>query len=113
MLGQSRRITQGYGSARPRTISNGGDPTGIVDSVSWSSWGGPKAVGTGTGYYDPPDQPVAKSVPEKATVVAFNLTTCDGKYMYRDIEWYFPASGGKFDPNTYLDACSWTWQGNR
>lgn len=111
MLGQSRGITKGYGSARPRTIDNGGDPTGRVEDISWSSWGGPKAIGTGMAYYDPPNEPVAMSVRETATVVAFHLTTCDGTFVYEDVEWYFPEHGGKFDPTTYLDACSWTWQG--
>lgn len=111
MLGKATRITRGYGTARPRTTSTGGDPTGIVDNIAWSSWGGARAIGSGMGYYDPPGKPVSRSVREKATVVAFHLTTCDGTYMYENVEFYFPESGGKFDPTTYLDACSWTWQG--
>lgn len=109
VLGESRGITQGYGSAQPTEISNGGDPTGIVTNVSWQSWGGPQAVGTGTGYYDPPNVPVAQSTPEQATVVAFDLGTCDGLYMYQAIEWYFPSSGGSFDASSYLNVCSWTY----
>lgn len=58
VLGQSRGVTEGYGSARPTTISNDGDPTGIVTNVSWQSWGGPEALATATGYYDPPNVPV-------------------------------------------------------
>jgi len=109
VLGQSRGATQGYGSVRPSTISNGGDPTGIVTDVSWTSWGGSQAVGTGTGYYDPPGVPVSNAIKEQATVVAFDLGTCDGRYMYQAIEWYFPASGGSFQPATYLNVCSWTY----
>jgi hypothetical protein len=109
VLGQSRGATEGYGSARPATISNGGDPTGIVTDLSWQSWGGPQAVGTGTGYYDPPNAPVSQAIQERATVVAFDLGTCGGLYMYQAIEWYFPASGGSFDASSYLNVCSWTY----
>jgi hypothetical protein len=109
VLGQSRGVTEGYGSVRPATISNGGDPAGIVMNVTWQSWGGAQAVGTGTGYYDPPNTPVAESKAEQATVVAFDLGTCDGLYMYQAIEWYFPASGGSFDASSYLNICSWTY----
>jgi hypothetical protein len=112
VLGQSRTITRGYGSVRPATLNNGGDPTGIVTNLSWQSWGGPKAVGTGTGYYDPPNLPVAQAIREKATVVAFDLGTCAGHYMYQAVEWYFPESGGSFSATTYLDVCSWTYQGS-
>jgi len=109
VLGEGRGITEGYGSIRPATISNGGDSTGLVLNVSWQSWGGPKAVGTGTGYYAPPNTPLAQAKAEHATVVAFNPGTCDGLYMYQDIEWYFPASGGSFNAGSYLNVCSWTY----
>lgn len=99
----------GYGSTRPASISNGGDPTGIVTNVSWQSWGGAQAMGTGTGYYDPPNVPVSQSQPEQATIVAFDLGTCGGQYMYRAIEWYFPAFGGSFNASNYLNICSWTF----
>src|SRR5262245_57756128 len=108
ILGLSRGATEGYGSARPSTISNGGDPTGVVMNVSWQSWGGPQAVGTGTGYYDPPNVPVDQSTSEQATIVAFDLGTCDGRYMYQAIEWYFPESGGSFTASNYLNTRLWT-----
>lgn len=111
VLGQSRASTQGYGSVRPSSLSNGGDPTGIVTNLSWQSWGGSQAVGTGMGYYDPPNVPVDQATKEEATVVAFNLGTCSGVYMYQAIEWYFPESGGSFNPASYLDVCSWTDHG--
>jgi hypothetical protein len=110
VLGQSRSGTQGYGLVRPSTLNNGGDPTGIVTNLSWQSWGGSKAVGTGTAYYEPPNEPVSQSTAEQATVVAFDLGTCGGQYMYQAVEWYFPESGGSFDSATYLDVCSWTYQ---
>lgn len=61
------------------------------------------------GYYLPPNTPTSRATKEKATVVAFDLGTCDGQYMYQAIEWYFPESGGSFDPNSYLNICAWTY----
>lgn len=76
--------------------------------MSWRSWGGPRAVATGVGYYDPPGVPVDRSVKERATVVAFDLGTCSGRRVYRAIEWYFPESGGSFSRSRYRNICSWT-----
>jgi hypothetical protein len=110
VLGVSRGVTRGYGSARPSSISNGGDPTGVVTDLTWESWGQSRAVGTGTAYYDPPGVPVAEATPERATVVAFDLGTCSGRYMYQAIEWYFPESGQAFSVTAYIDICSWTYR---
>lgn len=52
---------------------------------------------------------MSQSVRERATVVAFDLETCEGQYMYQAIEWYFPESGGSFSPGNYLDVCAWTY----
>jgi hypothetical protein len=91
---------QGYGEVRPVTIFNGGDPTGYITDVQWSSWGSTTATGTGVAqYYDPTTQIVADSRPESANVVAFNLGTCKGKLMYQAVTWYFPQHGEHFDPN--------------
>jgi hypothetical protein len=37
----------GWGTAHPREIFNGGDPSGLVTHIRWSSWGGPSASGRG------------------------------------------------------------------
>ena len=50
---------QGFGQARPATVYNGGDPTGRVTAVTWNSWGGPTAVGTGMSDWVGPTQSVA------------------------------------------------------
>ena len=97
---------QGYGQVRPATIFNGGDPTGLVQSVTWSSWGGASAVGTGTAEYVGPGQSVADGTEARAEVVAFRLGSCAGKKAYRAIEWYFPAHGQHFDPTRYIDTCT-------
>jgi hypothetical protein len=53
---------EGWGTVRPPTIFNGGDPSGLVSDIHWSSWGGPTAIGWGRnpifkpggGYYAHP-----------------------------------------------------------
>jgi hypothetical protein len=38
---------EGWGSMEPGTIFNGGDPSGLISEVHWSSWGGAFALGRG------------------------------------------------------------------
>jgi hypothetical protein len=102
---------EGYGQVKPSKIFNGGDPTGLVSHVVWSSWGGAQASGTGTSDYVGPNQAVLDGTEEPATVVAFDLGTCDGKLMYQAIEWYFPQHGQSFNPNTYQDICTGSYVG--
>jgi hypothetical protein len=104
---------EGYGTARPSKISNGGDPTGIVVDVTWDSWGGPRAIGQGISTYVAPNQTVAEGTQQPATVVAFHLGRCDGKPAYRAIEWYFPQHGGTFDPDHYIEICTGDYVDNR
>ncbi len=74
---------RGYGTVRPARVFNGGDPTGDIWDITWSSWGGEQATGAGTSYWVPPGAGVAGSVKEPATIVAYNLGTCDGQLMYQ------------------------------
>jgi hypothetical protein len=103
---------QGFGLVRPSTVFNGGDPSGLVLSVVWGSWGGPRAVGTGISDYSAPNQSVAGGTRLPATIVAFNLGTCDGKLMYQAVEWYFPERGQIFDPTTYENICTGSYVPN-
>jgi hypothetical protein len=100
---------EGFGQVKPSKIFNGGDPTGLVTHVAWKSWGGARAVATGISDYVAPNQSVADGTEEAATVVAFNLGTCDGKLMYRAVEWYFPQHKQAFDPSHYEDICTGTY----
>jgi len=38
---------KGWGAVRPSEIFNGGDPSGLVTRIHWSSWGAAVAAGTG------------------------------------------------------------------
>jgi hypothetical protein len=103
--------SSGFGQVKPAKIFNGGDPTGLVTNVVWSSWGGAQATATGSSEYVGPNQSVAQGTEETATVVAFNLGTCDGKLMYQAVEWYFPQHGQAFNPNQYENICTGSYVG--
>jgi hypothetical protein len=96
---------QGFGKIRPSVISNGGSPSGTVTNIHWDSWGDPRAVGTGTGWIPPGFQTDPDGSFEQATVVAFDLGDCDGRPMYRAVQWFYPSRGDSFDPRTYQDIC--------
>jgi hypothetical protein len=38
---------QGFGTVRPREIFNGGDPSGLVQNITWRHWGSAVAIGWG------------------------------------------------------------------
>jgi hypothetical protein len=91
---------------RPTTVFNGGDPTGLVSGIRWSSWGGAQAIGTGRSDYVGPHQSVAAGSQEPARIVAFRLGICRGRRAYDAVEWYFPEHGQHFSPGSYIDACT-------
>ncbi len=83
----------GFGRVKPTEVSLGGDPTGTITGITWRSWGGSQATGTGTSTYVGPGQTVAQGTPETATVVAFDLGTCMSAPAYQQVTWYFPQHG--------------------
>ncbi len=101
------RTSIGLGSARPRTVSGGGDPASAIDSITWRSWGGPTARGRGVGCYVPPGKPIASCVRRPVEVIATRLGTCDGRRAYEDLGWWFPTEGQVFDATAdfYLRGC--------
>jgi len=115
VLGRSAGLfghnSQGFGEVRPATVFNGGDPTGLVMDITWSSWGGSTAIGTGTSDYVGPNQTVAGGTQEKVRIVAFDLGTCGGTLMYQAVEWYFPQHGQNFNPSQYEDICTGSYVG--
>jgi hypothetical protein len=98
----------GFGQVRPAEISLGGDPTGLVTGVTWQSWGGSQATGTGTSTYVGPNQSVAQGTQEMATVVASDLGTCGGNPAYQQVKWYFPQQGETLSTgaNSTINACT-------
>jgi hypothetical protein len=95
----------GFGQVEPREVYNGGDPTGLVTSITWHGWGQAQAVGAGRGTYVAPGQAVAAGKIEPVRIVAFDLGTCNGRYMYAAVEWYFPQHGQAFNGTQFEDVC--------
>jgi hypothetical protein len=83
----------GFGEVKPAEISLGGDPTGILSRITWHSWGGSQATGTGTSTYVGPGQTVAQGTGQTATVVAYDPGTCNGVPAYQQVVWYYPQHG--------------------
>ncbi len=98
----------GFGQVTPTEISLGGDPTGVLTGITWQSWGASQATGTGMSTYVAPGQAVAQGTQETATVVAFDLGTCQGARAYQQVTWYFPQHGQTPSDNgaSPIDACS-------
>jgi hypothetical protein len=71
----------GWGSIRPKLISNGGDASGTLLHVHWSSWGGAVAHGSARhpifrpagGYY---------RKPVVAELKAIRIGSCEGRRAY-------------------------------
>lgn len=101
---------KGYGHAKPRTIFNGGDPTGLVRQINWSSWGGRRAVGWGTGFWVRPRRIAAQGQFEKgAEIVLFHLGRCHARRAYDAIEWFWPRHRQHFRLHTYINPCNGTY----
>jgi hypothetical protein len=96
---------KGFGTVKPKTVFLGGDPTGLFSHLSWKNWGKPKATGHGTGFYDPPNKPVAASVKAKVTLVASSLGQCNGTLAYRRLAVSFRYHG-RNHAGTSLRICS-------
>jgi hypothetical protein len=111
MAGVFAHGSVGFGQVRPAEVFNGGDPTGLINKITWQSWGGAIATGTGTSTYVGPNQSVAAGQPAPATIVAFDLGTCNGTYMYQAVEWFFPQHGQSFNARVYENVCTGSYVG--
>ena len=99
--------SKGFGTVRPPVVSGGGDPTSTVDGITWRSWGGRTARGSGMACFVPQGAPVSACERERVEVVASGLGTCAGMRAYEDFGWYFPDEGQRFDPDAdfYIRGC--------
>jgi hypothetical protein len=65
----------GWGTAHPKRIFNGGDPSGLVVTIKWTGWGKKTATGHGLGYaFKPSGGYYAK--PVKTILKASHLGHC-------------------------------------
>ena len=86
----------GDGGVRPEGISTSGvGATNGVTKIAWRSWGGRTAVGAGRGCVLKGTGIEANCRVTRATVVAYDLSTCAGKPAYLAVTWYFPSLGQK------------------
>ena len=93
-------IGKGFGQVRPREIDVTGDFEGHVLDITWHSWGGPRATGTGRGLWVPRSaRSLSQGKLAPVAIVAFDLGPCSGRYAYRSVEWYFPQHGQSFNPS--------------
>jgi hypothetical protein len=83
------RGTKGFGKVRPREIYYGGDPTGLVCRIRWTSWGGRTARGYGTGWYVSGSEDVAQGHTAVAVVVVSKLRTWHHRPAYLHLHWSF------------------------
>jgi len=83
---------KGFGAVKPRTVYLGGDPTGLVKSISWPRWGTRGPWGYGTGWC--PGSSVASGHPCQAALRASNLGLCHGQRAYRKLAFYFKTGPG-------------------
>jgi len=101
----------GLGKVRPRRIDFNGDPTSFVRRITWHSWGGLRAKGTGRAVWVPPGQPTSNGRIQNATIVGFHRGMCDGTFMYKAVEWYFPQHHQHFTIHHYANVCAGHWVG--
>ncbi|MGI6795727.1 hypothetical protein [Gordonia sihwensis] len=104
VLGSMPSNGKGYGTSRPTEVYAGGSPTSRITNITWSSWGGDRAEGTGTGTYRV-DGRVGREQYIPATVVASNIGMCNGKRAYLTIAWYFPSKGETASAGREMKTC--------
>jgi hypothetical protein len=98
---------EGFGQVRPATVHFGGDPTSLVSTITWQSWGGSEATGTGVSDFVGPNTATLDGKLEQVTIVASDLGNCpDGTYGYRKANWYFPEEGQQLGPAIAYDTCT-------
>ncbi|HTW18655.1 MAG TPA: hypothetical protein VME70_00405 [Mycobacteriales bacterium] len=90
--------SKGWGTARPKTLFNGGDPSGDITHIHWTSWGGKTAHGRGKnsvvkpagGYYH-------KQVTIRLRATDLGTCKSSGKRAYRHLWFKEPSKpGGPF-----------------
>jgi len=104
---------EGWGTLKPSTIYNGGAPSGKVQNIRWTSWGGDAAEGHGEtfiyrpegGYYD-------EAVPVPLRAYSLGRCSPSGPRAYLQLSVRVPSyPGGPFGPwerwGGAPDLCRW------
>jgi hypothetical protein len=86
---------EGFGTAEPATIFNGGDPSGEVSKIRWSGWGNPTALGFGLNPIFKPGGGYYRK-PARIELRATGLGKCGARRAYTKLEARVPKHpGGK------------------
>jgi hypothetical protein len=88
---------EGWGTVRPKTIFNGGDPSGLVSKIHWKSWGGKSASGVGlNAIFKPGGGYYGKRVHIELRATDLGRCTAKGPLAYRKLMAREPSKpGGK------------------
>jgi hypothetical protein len=96
------KIGVGWGTYKPSEIFNGGDPSGLVRSITWTGWGKKTSVGYGKTFIFKPTGGYYPG-PVRAELRASNLGHCvtGGPLAYRHLAVREPSKpGGPLGPWT-------------
>jgi hypothetical protein len=86
---------EGWGTAEPSEIFNGGDPSGSVHDIKWSGWGNPSAIGYGLNPIFKPHGGYYRK-PARIELRATALGKCGKRAAYTRLEVRIPKKpGGK------------------
>lgn len=94
---------KGFGTAKPRVVFLGGDPTGYVSKLTWQRWGESHAVGFGQGWCA--GQSVAAGHYCLTALHVSSLGTCHGRRAYKTLVFDFK-DHGKWMFGSRWNACS-------
>ena len=86
LLGRAGAFTsgEGFGHAKPRVVSYGGDSTTYFSGITWHNWGQTTSDGYGQGFCPPLNGgPTSDGHPCKAELIASSLGPCRGHLAYR------------------------------
>ena len=86
---------EGWGTAEPSEIFNGGDPSGSVRNIKWTGWGNPSAIGYGLNPIFKPHGGYYRK-PARIELRATALGKCGAQAAYTKLEVRIPKKpGGK------------------
>jgi hypothetical protein len=86
---------EGFGTAEPSKIFNGGDPSGSVTNIRWNGWGNPSAIGYGLNPIFKPGGGYFRK-PARIELRATALGKCGARPAYTRLEIRVPRHpGGK------------------
>lgn len=90
----------GFGTAQPADIFNGGDPSGHVSQIHWSGWGSATAVGTGmSSIFKPQGGYYPQLVPVRLRADQLGSCTAGGPAAYTHLSVREPSvPGGPLGP---------------